>query len=30
MIVDGAFADLAAFRKALPGSFEIKEYLPKE
>ena len=29
MIADGAFADLAAFRKALPGSFEIKEYLPK-
>jgi sugar (pentulose or hexulose) kinase len=29
MIVDGAFADLAAFRAALPGSFEIKEYLPK-
>ena len=30
MIADGAFADLAAFRKALPGSFEIREYLPKE
>ena len=29
MIADGAFADLAAFRKALPGSFEIREYLPK-
>ena len=29
MIVDGAFADLAAFRAALPASFEIKEYLPK-
>ena len=29
MIVDGAFTDLAAFRAALPGSFEIKEYLPK-
>lgn len=29
MIVDGAFADLAAFRAALPGSFEIREYLPK-
>ncbi len=30
MIADGAFADLAAFRAALPGSFEIREYLPKE
>ena len=30
MIADGAFADLAAFRKALPGSVEIREYLPKE
>ena len=30
MIVDGAFSDLAAFRAALPGSFEIKEYLPKK
>ena len=30
MIGDGAFADLAAFRKALPGSFEIKEYLPQK
>ena len=30
MIVDGAFEDLAAFRKALPGSFEIKEYWPKK
>ena len=29
MIADGAFADLAAFRKALPGSFEIKEYRAK-
>ena len=29
MIVDGAFADLAAFRAALPGSFEIREYFPK-
>ncbi|MBE5787876.1 MAG: rhamnulokinase [Clostridiales bacterium] len=29
MIADGAFADLAAFRAALPGSFEIKEYMPK-
>ncbi|MBQ2930365.1 MAG: rhamnulokinase [Clostridia bacterium] len=29
MIADGAFADLAAFRAALPGSFEIKEYRPK-
>ncbi|MBQ7849881.1 MAG: rhamnulokinase, partial [Clostridia bacterium] len=29
MIVDGAFADLAAFRAALPGSFEIREYRPK-
>lgn len=29
MIEDGAFADLTAFRKALPDSFEIKEYLPK-
>lgn len=29
MIVDGAFADLAAFRAALPGSFDIKEYRPK-
>lgn len=28
MIADGAFENLAAFRKALPGSFEIKEYLP--
>ena len=28
MIADGAFADLAAFRAALPGSFEIREYLP--
>ena len=30
MIADGAFADLAAFRAALPGSFEIKEYRPKK
>ena len=30
MIADGAFEDLAAFRAALPGSFEIKEYLPKK
>ena len=30
MIADGAFADLAAFRAALPGSFEIREYLLKE
>ena len=30
MILDGAFVDLAAFRVALPGSFEIKEYLPKK
>lgn len=29
MIADGAFADLAAFRRALPDSFEIKEYRPK-
>ena len=29
MIADGAFADLAAFRAALPGSFEIREYRPK-
>ncbi len=29
MIADSAFADLAAFRAALPGSFEIKTYLPK-
>lgn len=29
MIADGAFADLAAFRAALPGSFDIKMYLPK-
>ena len=29
MIADGAFADLAAFRKALPDSFEIREYLPR-
>jgi len=29
MIADGAFADLAAFRAALPRSFEIREYLPK-
>ncbi|MBQ4074115.1 MAG: rhamnulokinase [Clostridia bacterium] len=29
MILDGAFADLSAFRAALPGSFEIREYLPK-
>ena len=29
MIADGAFADLAAFRAALPGSFEIREYLPQ-
>jgi len=28
MIADGAFENLAAFRKALPISFEIKEYLP--
>ena len=28
MIADGTFADLAAFRKALPDSFEIKEYRP--
>nr|MBR4281595.1 rhamnulokinase [Clostridia bacterium] len=30
MIADGAFADLAAFRKALPGSFEIKTYWPQK
>lgn len=29
MIADGAFADLASFRAALPGSFDIKTYLPK-
>ena len=29
MIADGAFADLAAFRRALAVSFEIREYLPK-
>ena len=29
IIVDGAFSDLAAFRAALPTSFEIREYLPK-
>ena len=29
MIADGTFADLAAFRRALPDSFEIREYLPK-
>jgi len=29
MIACGDFADLAAFRAALPGSFEIREYLPK-
>ncbi len=29
MIADGAFADLAAFRKALPGSVEIREFRPK-
>ncbi len=29
MIADGMFADLAAFRRALPESFEIKAYLPK-
>ncbi len=29
MIADGTFADLAAFRAALPGSFEIKTYLPQ-
>ena len=29
MIADGAFADLADFRRALPGSFEIKEYHPQ-
>lgn len=29
MIADGVFASLADFRKALPASFEIKEYLPK-
>ena len=29
MIADGTFADLAAFRRALPGSFEIRKYLPK-
>lgn len=28
MIADGAFENLAAFRKALSGSFEIKAYLP--
>ena len=28
MIADGAFADLAAFRAALPQSFEIVEYRP--
>ena len=26
MIADGAFADLAAFRAALPNSFEITQY----
>ena len=30
MIVDGAFSDLAAFRAALPGSFEIREYRPRK
>lgn len=30
MIADGVFSDLAAFRAALPGSFEIKEYRPKK
>jgi len=30
MIADGAFADLAAFRAALPCSFEIREYLPRQ
>ena len=29
MIVDGAFENLAAFRAAIPGSFEIREYRPK-
>ena len=29
MIADGAFADLSAFRKALPESFEIQKYLPR-
>jgi len=29
MIADGAFADLAAFRKALTVSFEIKTFLPR-
>ncbi len=29
MIADGTFANLAAFRKALAVSFEIREYLPK-
>ncbi|MBR3764188.1 MAG: rhamnulokinase [Clostridia bacterium] len=29
MIVDGAFENLTAFRKALPGSFEIREYRPR-
>lgn len=28
MIADGAFADLADFRAALPGSFDIREFLP--
>ncbi|MBE5795967.1 MAG: rhamnulokinase [Clostridiales bacterium] len=30
MIADGTFADLAAFRAALPSSFDIREYLPKQ
>ncbi len=30
MIACGDFADLAAFRAALPGSFEIREYRPKK
>ena len=29
MIADDAFSDLAAFRRALPGSVEIREYWPK-
>ena len=29
MIADGAFGDLAAFRAALPESFEIQTYWPK-
>lgn len=30
MIADGAFADLSAFRAALPRSFDIREYRPKD